>query len=124
MVSNSPVLSAVHALFEALDAPECTSITEYGDCYGNDYGHTMIGVHPVFPLTETFAPNENSYTRQSALRGGRVTVPCYTESGDIAVLETTFHKGDTTIQWVTFPNTPVSVAKALYALLSEAEVRD
>ena len=124
MVSNSSVLSAVHALFEALDAPKCTSITEYGDCYDNDDGHTMIGVHPVFPLTETFAPNESSYTRQISLRGGRVTVPCYTESGGIAVLETTFHKGDTTIQWVTFPNTPASVAKALHTLLSEAEVRD
>lgn len=124
MAEKSPILSAMHALFEALGAPRCLSINDYGDSYEDGASYNMVGVHPIFPLTETFEPHEKSYTKQVSLRGGRVTVPCYTESGDVAVLETTFHKGDTSIQWIVFPNQPKPVADALYALLVEAESRD
>jgi hypothetical protein len=60
---------------------------------------------------------------ENPYRGDHMSIPCYTEDGDVFVLDISFHKGDTFIERVGFPDGPLPVRKALYDLLDSCETR-
>ncbi|MDV8015979.1 hypothetical protein R4P70_32215 [Rhodococcus sp. IEGM 1241] len=123
MVDNSHILSAMHALFEALGPPTSRPLSpsERTDMHPERF---YEGFHPVFELMETFGPGDAGYTHQFPRRGGHSSLPVFVENGGIVVIETYFHKGDMTIERLDYGITPAPVFKALYALLEGAEVRD
>lgn len=119
---SEPVRTALRALFLALDKPDRTPLTEIPE--SNSEPPSIYGLHPVFDLAETFGPGDAGYTGSYPRRGGHLSLPCFDEGGDVGVLETTFHKGETTVEYVTYPREPAQVHAALYKLLEQSEVRD
>jgi hypothetical protein len=120
--SNEPVRAAMRALYLALGDPDRVPLSDSEESlpdmrYNN-------GLHPVFELAETFGPGDAGYTRNLPRRGGHLSLPCFDESGDVVVIEITFHKGDTTFERLAYPRSPAQVHAALYKLLEESEVRD
>lgn len=116
------VHESVRALFLALGQPERVSLSHLPPDLWEE--PLLRGVHPVFDLTETFAPNDAGYTGGPTLRGGHLSVPCFVEGGGVIVLEISFHKGDTSVDCLTYPRDPEPVYSALYGLLEKLEVRD
>jgi len=119
--SNEPIRAAMRALYMALGEPGRVPLSESEESLPDmRYNY---GLHPVFELAETFGPGNLGYTGTSR-RGGHLSLPCFDESGDVAVIEIAFHKGDTTVERLTYPRDPSQVHAALYKLLEESEVRD
>lgn len=119
--SNEAVHTAMRALFLALGEPDRAALSESEESLPDmRYNY---GLHPIFELAETFGPNDVGYTGTSK-RGGHLSLPCFDESGDVAIIEIAFHKGDTTVEKLTYPRDPVQVHSALYKLLEQSEVRD
>lgn len=86
-------------------------------------------IHPVFALAHHFRSNDGyarGYTRNPH-RGDHMSIPAYLGFGeDIAILETSFHKGETFVEIVTFPNVdPLesSLCRATLDLLQAEETR-
>lgn len=119
--SNNPVRDAMRALFTALGKPDRAALSESEEP-SSDSRYTY-GLHPVFELAETFGPGDTGYTG-TLKRGGHLSLPCFDESGDVAVIVIAFHKGDTTVERLTYPRTPAAVHTALLELLRDSEVRD
>lgn len=66
-----------------------------------------VSLHPVFSLTEHFRSHDDygkGFT-QNPYRGDHMTIPCYTEEGQLVLLEVSFHKGATYVEALTFPGT-------------------
>ncbi len=118
---SEPVRAAMRALFLALGEPDRTPVSDLPDHLWQP--PVVYGVHPVFDLAETFGPGDAGYTGGHPRRGGHLSLPCYDENGDVGVLETTFHKGETMVEYVTYPREPAQVHAALYKLLEQSEVR-
>jgi hypothetical protein len=119
------VLAAMHALFRALGKPYRDPITEGATAIavGDSDATALDFLHPVFPLAETFAPGDAGYTSNTLSRGGHLSLPCFGEDGDIVVLETSFYKGITALEKLTFPREQSEVHAALRELLQQFEVR-
>lgn len=118
VTSPSQISQAVKALFSALGTP-CTRESWSGR---DEEG---FGCHPVFGLAEHYRGHDRGdggYT-ENRYRGDHMSIPCYTEDGDVFVLEISFHKGETFIERVEFPEGPSQVRKALYDLLDSSETR-
>jgi len=56
-------------------------------------------------------------------RGDHISVPCWSEHGNPFVLETSFHKGDSFVERVDFPDAPDGVMETLTELLQSCETR-
>lgn len=116
ITSPSQINQAVKALFSALGAPCSRQPWSDGDA---------VGSHPVFTLGEhyrSYDRGEMGYT-ENRYRGDHMSIPCYTEDGDVFVLDISFHKGETFIERVDFPEGPPQVRRALYDLLDSSETR-
>jgi|SRR5271166_3880641 len=114
--SPSQMAPAVKALFNALGSPSAREPWSEND---------VVGCHPVFGFAEHYRGHdrgERGYT-ENPYRGDHMSIPCYTEDGDVFVLDISFHKGDTFIERVGFPEGPLPVRKALYDLLDSCETR-
>lgn len=112
----SQINQAVKSLFSALGTP-CTR-EPWGDS-------DVFGCHPVFGLAEHYRGRDRGdvgYT-ENRYRGDHMSIPCYTEDGDVFVLDISFHKGETFIERVDFPEGPPQLRKALYDLLDSCETR-
>lgn len=120
-MANEDILRAMHALFAALGEPERRPLSEIE--VDPDRG-VYDGLHPVFDLAETFAPNDPGYTSGAPVRGQHQSVPCYGEDGSILVVETSFHKGEMTVERVEYRNNESPVFDALFTLIQQSEVRD
>jgi hypothetical protein len=120
------VLAAMHALFRALGKPYREPITEGATAIGvgNSDATALDFLHPVFPLAETFAPGDAGYTSNTLSRGGHLSLPCFGEDGDIVVIETSFYKGVTVLEKLTFPREQGEVHTALFEMLQQFEVRN
>ncbi|GAF45497.1 hypothetical protein [Rhodococcus wratislaviensis] len=113
-----PVREATKALFRALGAP----VTD--QTWAGDYG-ARIGCHPVFGLAEHYRGHDGGargYT-DNPYRGDHMSIPGYTEDGNVFVLDVSFHKGDTHIERIDFPGGPADVRSALHELLISCETR-
>ncbi len=119
---SEPIRAAMRALFLALGEPYRTPIAEL-TADSNSEPPSIYGLHPVFDLAETFGPGDIGYTGGYPRRGGHLSLPCFDENGDVGVLDTTFHKGETWVEYVTYPREPAQVHAALYKLLEQSEVR-
>jgi hypothetical protein len=116
VTSLSQINQAVKALFSALGTPCVREPWEDGGGFG---------CHPVFCLAEHFRGHDNGnvgYT-ENRYRGDHMSIPCYTEDGDVFVLDISFHKGETFVERVGFPEGPPQLRKALYDLLDSCETR-
>lgn len=119
---SSETIQAIHALYQALGEPKIdnasiASLTDPG--YGAD------GLHPVFGLVEHYRSHDEGnagYTHNN-YRGDHISIPAYTEEGDVAVIELSFHKGITICDYLTYPNGKDSIRQALYDLLHKLETR-
>jgi hypothetical protein len=114
--SPSQIAQAVKALFSALGTP----------CAREPWSESeACGCHPVFALAEHYRGNDRGDTgyTENRYRGDHMSIPCYTEDGDVFVLEISFHKGETFVERVDFPHGPPQVHKALYDLLDSSETR-
>lgn len=119
--ANEPIRAAMRALYLALGDPDRVPLSESEQSLPDmRYNY---GLHPVFELAETFGPGDEGYTG-TYRRGGHLSLPCFDESGDVAVIEVSFHKGDTTVERLTYPRDPAQVHAALYKLLEQSEIRD
>ena len=114
------VHDAATALFAAMGTPTRA-----------EYSHTDVDVpgsetcHPVFGLASHFRGNdlgERGYTA-NPYRGDHMSIPCFTEDGEVLVLETSFHKGNATVDRVTFPDAQAGIVEALHGLLDACETR-
>lgn len=121
------ILRAMHALFLALGKPQRDPITEGATTIGvgtDGEATELYGLHPIFPLAETFAPGDAGYTHNPlSSRGGHLSLPCFDENGEIVVLDTAFHKGTTALEKLTYSQDQPEVHAALYQLLEKFEVR-
>ncbi|ORB76553.1 hypothetical protein, partial [Mycobacterium timonense] len=105
--SSSQITHAVKALFSALGPPRARLAWSDSD---------VVGCHPVFGLAEHYRGHDRGdagYT-ENRYRGDHMSIPCYTEDGDVFVLDISFHKGETFIERVVFPEGPSVVHTALY----------
>jgi hypothetical protein len=123
MIKGSPLFpdsvhDAAKALFLALGEP--VRQERWASSFDDS-----IGCHPVFALAEHFRGHDrgNSGYTGNQYRGDHLSIPGYTETGDVFVLEVSFHKGDTFVERVNFPAGPSNVRDALYSLLSTSETR-
>ena len=55
--------------------------------------------------------------------GDHLTIPAYSETGEVYALDISFHKGMTYETCVRFPQAPQPVKDALYELLEKTETR-
>lgn len=116
-------LDAVHALFAALGKPakiEAVDETAFSD-------DLQIGsnFHPVFALAEHYQAHDSGnrgYTHNSS-RGDHLSIPGYTETSEVVVMDISFHKGETYVRLNLFPNEPQEVHLALLQLLQNLETR-
>jgi hypothetical protein len=114
--SQPQITTAVKALFSALGAPSARQPWPETEAYG---------CHPVFALAEHYRGHDRGnvgYT-ENQYRGDHMSIPCYSEDGEVFVLEVSFHKGGTFVERVDFPDGPAQVRKALYDLLDSTETR-
>lgn len=114
--SPSQVNQAVAALFTALGTPCTRELWSDSD---------VFGCHPVFGLARHYRGydrGDTGYT-ENQYRGDHMSIPCYTEDGEVFVLDISFHKGETFVERVEFPEGPPQVRKALYDLLDSSETR-
>lgn len=112
------VLNAAKALFTSLGTP-----VPDNDWAGDE--HSRYGCHPVFALAEHYCSHDSGapgYTANS-YRGDHMSIPHYTEDGDVFVLDISFHKGETFLTRVNYPNGPAEVRSALFELLESCETR-
>jgi hypothetical protein len=116
VTSPSQITGAVKALFSALGT--LTGRLPWSDS-------DVFGCHPVFSLAEHYRGHDHGDTgyTENRYRGDHMSIPCYTEDGDVFVLDISFHKGETFIERVDFPDGPPVVRKALYDLLDSCETR-
>jgi hypothetical protein len=123
---NPEVLAAMHALFRALGEPQREPISgPEADRYDGSSATEFPGLHPIFPLAETFTPGDRGYTDNGwSSRGGHMSLPGFDENGDIVVIDTGFHKGGTFMEKVTYAASDGGVHSALYQLLKGCEERD
>lgn len=116
-----PTIDSVKALYTALGKPERVEWMS-DQAFGEMDGHL---VHPVFGLLEHFLSNDSygpGYT-SNPYRGDHLTIPAFSEEGDVLTIEVSFHKGDTIVEKCTFPREPVEVHRALLGLLQTLETR-
>jgi hypothetical protein len=113
----SQFTEAVKALFSALGTPVRGP---WSGAFAEGFG-----CHPVFNLVEHYRSNDRGATgyTENRYRGDHMSIPGYTEEGEVFVLEVSFHKGETFIERVAFPEGPDVVRTALYNLLQSCETR-
>lgn len=114
----SAVRNAVKALFAALGTPV---IDEH---WAGDE-EAKRGCHPIFDLAEHYRGNDSGARGYTAnpYRGDHMSIPHYTEDGDVFVLDISFHKGDTVLTRVDYPHGSGEIRKALLELLESCETR-
>ncbi|MFE2961985.1 hypothetical protein [Nocardia tengchongensis] len=123
MTGDSPipdsVRHAVKALFGALGVPVRDETWAARD------ESARWGCHPIFGLAEHYKGHDNGDAGYTAnpYRGDHMSIPSYTENGDVFVLDISFHKGDTHIERIDFPEGPADIRDALYGLLVSCETR-
>jgi hypothetical protein len=71
----------------------------------------------VFELARTFEEDYGKGYTQNPYRGTHLTVPCWTEEGEVVFIETSFHKGTTFVDVVWYPDAPAEVMAAALALI-------
>lgn len=63
-------------------------------------------IHPIFGLTTHYKGNDNyeggGFTH-NPYRGDHISIPAYKEGGGVCVIEISFHKGDTLLDIVDYP---------------------
>jgi hypothetical protein len=114
-VNPRSVLDAAQALFKALGTPK-RSVYRWQDLNLD---------HPVFGLAEHFEGQGHGaagYT-DNPHRGDHMSLPCWSEEGEVFVLETSFHKGEMYVERIDFPDAPAQVQSALFKLLQDCETR-
>jgi hypothetical protein len=123
---NTPkeTFAAVHALFQALGNPHPVEV-DFGDQRFS--GGVMFGeyFHPIFSLSEHFLSFDTGnigYTNNQ-YRGDHLSIPGWTENGEVCVLEASFHKGNTCVAYLVFPDVQKEVHQALLELLQALETR-
>jgi len=113
--------SAFQALVSALGATERTPIERV-----HEDGLGLRGFHPVYALAMHSLGHDNYDARGYAgnpYRGDCMSIPGWLESGGVGLLDIGFHKGDTMIELVTFPQADASVEKAAVGFLDALETR-
>lgn len=113
--------NAFAALVPALGTPERTRINRV-----HEDGAGVRGFHPVYSLAMHSRGNDNydsSGYAGNASRGDSMSIPGWLESGGVAVLDIGFHKGDTMIELVTFPEANAAVRQAAAGFLDALETR-
>lgn len=123
------VFTAMHALFSALGKPHRDLMARDAGTVdvGSDgsQAEELMGLHPAFSLSESFGPGDAGYTANPFSRGCHFSLPSWDEKDSGAVvLETSFYKGSTYLERLTFPDTQHEVSVALITLLQEFEIRD
>lgn len=127
----------IRSAFEAM-VPEFGRMERNRINYEDETGTTLVAptktnpfeteIHPVFPLAHHFRSKddyEGGYTGNS-YRGDHLSVPAYLGfGGDIAIFETSFHKGNAYMEIVTFPEADRDSAlyRAALSLLEAEETR-
>lgn len=127
------IRSAFEAMVPEFGTPRRTSVR-----YRDDGDSTLIvalsddpsnaEIHPVFGLSHHFRSRDDygkGYTANT-YRGDHISVPAYLGfSQEIAVFETSFHKGQAFIEVITFPEADrdSSLYSAALALLNAEETR-
>lgn len=124
MSDHETLRTALYGLLGTFDSVTRRPVRSFPDSGGTVDG---IGeyLHPVFALHEHFRANDDGnagYTRNT-YRGDHLSIPAYGENGAIAVLETSFHKGDTFVDVVSFDGGDHAVRAAVTAILAAAETR-
>lgn len=117
-------IHAIHALYQALGKPtidnENSSISSL-----TDSGYGADGLHPVFALAEHYRSHDagNAGYTNNCYRGDHMSIPAFTEDGDVAVIELSFHKGTMICDYLTYPDGDSNIRQALYDLLRKLETR-
>ena len=116
VTSQSQITESVKALFSAIGT-SCARLP-WSDSH-------VVGCRPVFGLAEHYRGHGHRDTghTENQYCGDHMSIPCYTEDGDVFVLEISFHKGETFVERVDFPERPSVVRKARYSLLDSCETR-
>lgn len=116
-------LDAVHALFSALGKP--VKIDAIDKTAFSEDPQIGINFHPVFALAEHFQAHDigNQGYTYNLLRGDHISIPGYTEMGEVVVMDISFHKGESYIRLNLFLDKPREVHRALFDLLRTLETR-
>lgn len=110
---HEAIKGALHVLLGALGPQDRKPVSP----------EALSGLHPVFLLTE-HARSHDAGNVLTPYRGDALSIPCYAEhDGGVALLQTSFHKGDAYVEIVTFPDADPVHAHAVVALLSQVETR-
>ena len=116
---------AIEALYRAMGEPEQTPV-EVGANGAMRFCGDDDMLHPVFPLARHYFGKDgyadSGYTG-NCFRGDHLTIPAYSETGEVYALDISFHKGMTYETCVRFPQAPQQVKDALYELLEKTETR-
>lgn len=119
---SSETIQAIHALYQALGQPtiDNTSIASI-----TDSGYGVDGLHPVFALAEHYRSHDegNAGYTYNRYRGDHISIPAFTEEGDVVIIELSFHKGMMICDYLTYPNGDNYIHQALYDLLRKLETR-
>lgn len=117
------VRAAIRAMYTSLGVPRRGPLPFDADASGDDV--TLLELHPVFRLAEHHlsADSYNGGWTYNRHRGDHLTIPAYTERGDVCALEISFHKGTAAVEYLIYACEPADVHGALYDLLISLETR-
>ncbi|MGC4174358.1 hypothetical protein [Demequina sp.] len=78
-------------------------------------------IHPVFAFVHHFRAHDlgNGGYTFNPYRGDHLSIPCNVDWSELAVIDVSFHKGQTFIEWVTFAVPSDEPTKALYGAAVE-----
>lgn len=125
-IDKNTILNAYHALVKMLGKPSrepSLDIQKAGpfstlDAFGENF-------HPVFFFQEHFQSNdsyERGYT-ENHYRGDHSSLPMYSEHGEFIILEISFHKGDTFIDVINYPDAANEMIAQLIDFIRQFETR-
>lgn len=112
----SEIHEAMHALYRGLGPIDAV------DFENVDVGY---GMHPVFQLAEHFRGRDSvneGYT-YNTVRGDHLSIPYWSESGRVGVLDVCFHKGQVCVIDVRFPAADPGLLSVLTDFLFAFETR-
>lgn len=114
----------LEALYRAMGKPETVPVTvedDDGVIFADDNA-----LHPVFPLARHYYGKDGYADRGytgNPCRGDHMTVPVYSENGDVYALDIAFHKGRMCEICMRYPHAPAEVKEIVYRFLTRMETR-